>query len=895
MILTPGVRLGSYEILSPLGAGGMGEVYRALDSRLGRQVAIKVLPEGFASDADRLARLQREAQLLATLNHPNIAAIYHLDESEGARFLVLELVDGQTLADMVRRGPVPLDDTIAIARQIAEAIEAAHDKGIVHRDLKPANVKITPDGTVKVLDFGLAKFSEELAPPATLSLSPTRTTPGTMQGVILGTAAYMSPEQARGKDVDRRSDIWSFGCVVYELLTGRQAFEGETVTDLFASVLKGEPDWTALPTATPDPLRLLLKRCLQKDLRRRLQHIGEARIALEEAPSFQPAPAPPATAPVTTPPRRPTLWMVSTACLLLAVIGLVAAGLVFYRSLEAPRAVQFLITPPEKTVFQSGDSSNFALPSLSPDGRHIAFTARDQSGRAMLWVRSLDVITPRLLSGTDGASRPFWSPDSRAIAFFADGRLKRIDATGGPVQSICDAGLARGGTWNRDGVILFAPGTNVPISRVSAAGGQPVPATRLVEGQFGHRAPSFLPDGRHFLYYALSTNRGDEPSVIYVGTLDSLDVRRLAASDSNAMYAPSGDLLFIRQGNLLRQPFDLDKLVLHGDPTPVAEQIGAGGNQGEFSVSENGVLAYKKSGLFFDVQLAWVDRSGKVLETVGQPGAYRGIDVSPDGTRIAVHRHEGSGGDIWLFEPSKTMPRLTFNPSQDNSNPIWSPDGKRLVFASRRNSKWGIYVMPTDGTGGEKLLYESTLLTIPMAWSPSGDAIVFFLNDPKTSGDEWLLPLSGDRKPVAVIQGPGNEDAAQISSDGKWIAYRSNESGRPEVYVSAFPSGQGKRQVSRAGGGFPRWRRDGKELFFNAQGKILAVSVDSAGSAINLGNPIELFDSGDVATNHTGPFANYAIAPDGQKFLLPRPVNAEDIISSTAITVIVNWTASLKH
>jgi serine/threonine protein kinase len=596
MALSKGTILGTYEIVDSLGAGGMGEVYRANDSKLGRKVAIKVLPEGLASNAERVARLDREAHLLASLNHPNIAAIYDLAESNGTRFLVMELVPGETLAETIQRGPVPVDEVIGICRQIAEAVEAAHDKGIVHRDLKPANVKITPDGKVKVLDFGLAKFSDPAEAPASPSQFPTRTAQGTMHGVILGTVAYMSPEQTRGKEVDRRSDIWSFGCIAFELLTGKPPFAAETVSDLFASILTREPDWNELPESTPDSLRRLLERCLQKDPRRRLQHIGEARIALDEVGALQPAPQAPSTAQAVGQTRRRTFWMATIAVLVLAAIGLAAAVAQLYRSIEEPRVVRFYFSAPDKAVFTGGDTNNFMLPSISPDGRRVAFTARDSAGKTLLWVRSLDTLTPQALTGTDGASRPFWSPDSRSIAFFADGRLKRIDAVGGSVRNLCEAVQPRGGTWNRDDVLLFAASSNGPIFRVAAGGGQPVAVTKVVEGQFSHRAPSFLPDGRHFLYYVLGQAGG-----VFMGSLESPESKRLASADSGALYSASGDLLFMRQGNLLRQSFDLRNLVLHGDPTPVAEQVGIGAGQAN--------SLFRRTALWFTKREALVMRS----------------------------------------------------------------------------------------------------------------------------------------------------------------------------------------------------------------------------------------------------------------------------------------------
>src|SRR5262245_1442773 len=789
MALSKGTLLGTYEILETLGTGGMGEVYRAHDSKLGRKVAIKILPDGFTHDPERLARFEREAHLLASLNHPNIAAIYDLAEWNGTRFLVLELVPGETLAETVGRGSIPVDEALTICRQIAEALEAAHEKGIVHRDLKPANIKLTPEGKVKVLDFSLGKLSEPEGPVGSLSHSPTITGRGTMEGVILGTAAYMSPEQARGKEVDRRTDIWSFGCVVLELLTGKQAFNGETVTDLFATILKGEPDWSALPVSTPHAIRLLLRQCLQKDARRRLQHIGDARITMEDAALDIGMPAAAAVAGITRT-RRPTLWIGIAAVLLVSVITLGAALVILYRSREEPRVVQFSVSPPPNTSFESGTVAPYnTVASISPDGRRLAFIVANNLIQRSLWVRSLDAVTPQSIPGTDNAASPFWSPDSRSIAFFANGRLKKVDLAGGPPQTVCDVtSLPYGGTWNRDGLILFAPAANGPLYRVASVGGEQMAVTKLSSGQTAHRSPWFLPDGRRFLYLVLGS---PEIAGVYLGALDSTASKRLLAADTNAIYSPTGHLLFVRQGVLLRQPFDVKKLALFGEAAPIAESIAVSTSVGAFSVSENGVLAYWTGQIVPDMTLTWLDRSGKLIETIGSPGSYRGVDLSPDGSRLAVHRHEGNGGDIWIFESSRgPMSRLTFDPALDNSSPVWSPDGTRLVFASLRNQKWGLYVKRADGSGGEERLLENDLLTAPMAWSTDGNFIVFRFVDSKTQADEWLLPLKGDRKPMPLLHEPINELRAQISPDGKWIAYDSNETGGTEIYVRPLPSGE---------------------------------------------------------------------------------------------------------
>ena len=877
MALATGTKLGPYEIQSPLGAGGMGEVYRARDTRLKRDVALKVLPEAFASDPDRMLRFQREAEVLASLNHPNIAAIYGVEE----RALVMELVEGATLPC-----PVPLETALQYAKQIAEALEYAHERGVIHRDLKPANVKVTADAVVKLLDFGLAKAIED--PRGTgedPSQSPTLTLGATRMGVILGTAAYMSPEQASGKTADRRADIWSFGAVLFEMLSGKKAFEGESVSDTLASVLKLEPEWDALPKDTPAAVKTLVRRCLTKDRKQRLQAIGEARIVLEQ-PKAE-------TAPAQAEGRATKNW---AAWAVAAVLAVATAGLGFvaYRHAAepAPRAAKLSLLPPENGGFFTANS----LFSVSPDGREVVFPAT-VGGKSSLWVRSLDSLTARPLAGTDGATFPFWSPDSRSVGFFADGKLKRIDLAGSSVVTLCDAGPGRGGSWSPNGVILFVPGTLTGVFRVSAAGGTATPVTVLDggAGENAHRYPWFLPDGRHYLYTARNLNR--EKTIVYLADIEANDDRKtrraIFSVNSNVVYAPPGYLLFTRDQTLMAQPFNTAEGRLAGDPQPIADRLSyvSLDIRGAFSVSENGVLAYL-SGSLFGEQLTWVDRSGKELGVVSRSGFYQWPFLSPDGKTIVVDRVDlrSSAFDLWLLNPEHgTETRFTFGPGSSQF-PIWSPDGSRVAFRGPRadTATVTIYQRATSGATQSEVLdtMPASEATHPLDWSHDGRYLVEQRIDVKTGLDIWVLPFFGDRKAFPYLNSPYNEGYARLSPDGRWLVYQSNESTRDEIYVGTFPTLTRKWQISANGGNHPRWSRDGKELFFIADGKMMAVPVKS-GPQFDYGAPHALFD----ARMSTVGDRWYDVATDG-RFLIPRQL--EDA-RQDPMTVVLNWQAGLKR
>jgi Tol biopolymer transport system component len=906
MAITIGTQLGSHEITALLGKGGMGEVYRARDTKLKREVAIKILPEEFARDSDRVSRFQREAEVLASLNHPNIAAIYDLQESAGSRYLVLELVEGETLAERLARGSIPVEEALGIAKSICEALEGAHDKGIIHRDLKPANVKLTPDGKVKVLDFGLAKAINSTPAPSALSNSPTMIS-GTMGGVILGTAAYMSPEQAKGMSADARSDLFSFGTVLYEMLTGRQAFQGETGSEILASVLIRDPDFTVLPAGLNSRLYDLLKRCLEKNSKRRWHCAGDLRTELEAVASDLRPKAEPAAASIG---RSTMLWKI--ASLLLVVAAVLGFGLGYiYRVPAAATQARFFVVAPEKTSFVTGGRPGTSAV-ISPDGRKLAFTAADANGKIQIWVRGIDSLAAQPLAGTDGANFPFWSPDSRFIAYFAQDKLMKVDTTGGPPQTLANAPNQRGGTWSREGVIVFGSGGtggNLVLYRVSSGGGQPVAFTKsLPSGDGGHRFPSFLPDQHHVLFHL----QGSEPAGIYVASIDSGEMKRIVGTTgrdvSSAVYIAPGYLLFAREGTLLAQAFNPKTLQLSEEPFPIAEGVLTGVFNGvaAFSVSDKGVLAYGTGAVSgSDEQLVWTDRTGKQIEAVAQRGNYMGLDLSPDGKTIAAHRHDTSdGGDIWLLDASRgTNLRFTFDATRDNVSPVWSPDGSQIFYAVVQSGKWKILQKASTGAATEELLLQSDSPVLPQSVSPDGKSLVYLVSNAKTRNDLWLLPLSGDRKPAPLVVGVGDQQRAQISPDGKWLAYQSNETGNIEIYIVPFPSGAGKWQISNSTGFAPRWRHDGRELFYisatDERRKFMAIEIDARGPKLEPGVPRELFTTIVANPPHSGgPSSVYAVSGDGQRFLIQTLVSRFQQTEGSGgapIVIVLNLLEDLKQ
>ena len=895
MALAPGVRLGPYEIVAPLGAGGMGEVYRARDTRLDRSVAIKVLPPELAADPQLRDRFDREARAVSSLNHPHICALYDVGHDSDVDFLVLELLEGQTLAERLSKGPLPVDEALRCAMQICDALDKAHRSGIVHRDLKPANVMLTKSGA-KLLDFGLAKAPAPVVATSGLSMLPTTPPTLTAQGTILGTFQYMAPEQIEGLEADPRTDIFALGAVLFEMLTGRPAFEGKTRASLLGAILKDTPPRVStLQPVAPPALDRVIGTCLEKDPDDRYQ---SARDLLRDL-KWVATTGTPATPTAAASPRRVVRTV--AAAVTLAVCGAVTGALALrqFRPVTGTEPIQFTVTAPEGHPFggpPAGGTGGATQLALSPDGRQLAFVAAEHD-TFQIWIRSAAAVAPRLIAGTDGAAFPFWSPDGRHLAFFADGKLKRTAVAGGPPIVLCDAPNARGGTWSRDNVILFGAGSNSePIRRVSAAGGTPVPASRLdtAYGDTYHRWPSFLPDGRHFVFTAAIGVCCPAPKTaeIRVGTLDSTDVLRLFQVDSAVQYA-SGHLLYSRDGTLMAQPFDAAALKSTGEAFPVAEHVRVEGSRyASFSASANGVLAYGLGLSESSNRLTWRDRAGRVGESIGEPARLVGMALSPDERRVAVTVRTGNDQDIWIADAQRgTTSRFTFDPGVDLA-PVWSPDGSHIVYEAARNGVMGLRLMLASGASNEEtLLEERGGIVTPTDWSHDGRYILFERSTTsRQASDIWALPLFGDRKPFAVIATPFVDLAAVFSPDGRWIAYQSNETGSPEVYVQPFPPTGGKYQASKNGGRMPIWSADGKELYYiePRDDRLMAVAVDGSHAEFEMAAAQALFVSGAAVG---GTNREYAVSKDRQRFLINM---RGDQATAEPITVVVNWLAAVQ-
>jgi serine/threonine protein kinase len=871
----------------------MGEVYRARDAKLKRDVAIKILPEEFSRDSDRVTRFQREAEALAALNHQNIAGIYDLQQSEKTRFLVLELVEGETLADIIhKRGALPLDEVLSIAKQICEALEAAHEKGIVHRDLKPANVKILPDGKVKVLDFGLAKALDITPADPALSNSPTLSMAATNAGIILGTAAYMSPEQAKGRSVDRRTDIFAFGCVLFEIVTGQPAFDGEDVTDILSRILQRDPDWTRLPGNVPPPIQTLLRICLEKDVKKRRQTAADVRIDLDQTTA-----SPAKDRPLVAAHSTPWAWIASFT---------IAVALIWALMIPAVHHLQETAPPELRLEINTPSTASPLEFALSPDGRFIVVVASGD-GPQRLWLRALDKTGAQPIVGTEGANYPFWSPDSRSIGFFASNKLYRIDVTGGPPQVITNASIARGGAWNSAGTILFCESVSSPMFRVPASGGEPVVAIPLDTSRYiGYRYPQFLPDGQHFLFYAQGAA---DVGGIFLGSLSGEEPKRLTAADTAGAYVKPDWVVFVRQGTLVARHLDLAHRTLTGDPIVVADPIAYDGSTflGAFSISTDGRIAYRSGGAELR-QLQWFDRAGKALGPAGEPdpNGLLAPELSPDERRVAMDRTIQTNRDIWLMDLMRGgLTRLTFDPAIDGF-PVWSPDGTKIVFESSRKGSYDMWLMLANKTGSEELLFGTPMNEWPVHWSKDGRFLLYYQSGSTTGSDLWALPMSGGetqghqatavnneqgRKPIVVANTKFEERQGQFSPDGRWVAYETNESGRFEIVVQPFPDPSSKVQVSTNGGTQPRWRADGKELYFIAPDrKLMAVPVTVVGTNFEPGKPVPLFQTRIMIGPAAAFRAQYAVSHD-DRFLIAQLVEESNV---TPITLILNWNPDQK-
>jgi serine/threonine-protein kinase len=897
MALVPGTRFGGYEILALIGSGGMGEVYQAKDTRLHRDVAIKVLPTEVASDHDRLSRFDREAQLLASLNHPNIAQIYGVEDSTGVPALVMELVEGPTLADRIARGPIPFDEALPIATQIAEALEAAHEQGIIHRDLKPANIKVRPDGTVKVLDFGLAKALEPVASaPGNATMSPTLSIHATQAGIILGTAVYMAPEQARGRPADKRSDVWAFGAVVYEMLTGQCAFNGDSVTDIVAAIVRDEPDWSLLPPQVMPAMRTVVARCLAKDRRLRIPEMSVVRFLMADANESRP-PAEQTRGSVS---RHSVSRIAAAVAALSAIVTAVAAWwIVQSRPSPAPRPAHFVLVMPPDLPVQTGVPDRSIA--IAPDGAHIvSINSMIGGGGGQLMVRALDQLDPQPIKGAVLARAPFVSPDSRWIGYFENGELRKVSMSGGAPITICPvSGGTRGSTWGPDKTIVYATNdASTGLFIVSADGGEPKVLTRpdTAHGEMDHLFPSFLPGGRSVLFSIATTGSIDN------GMIAALDLKTgerkiLVRGGSFAEYAASGHLLYASGGAVRAVRFDPNRLEVLGDPVIVADQVRTeSSGAAQFSVAPTGAFAYVSGGSGDSEArtLVWVDRRGGETPLSVPVHAYIHPRLSPDGSRVAVaiiNRDQG----IWIWDLARQMlTPLTFGPAAADSYPVWTPDGRRLLFRSGRSGIPNVFWQLADGTGTVEQLYPGNqLLLIPHAITPDGNTLVV-----QAGSHLGVMRLDDRQKITTIAEAPGIQGNAALSPDGHWLAYNSTESGSPQIIVRPFPNvDAGRWQVSNSGGFKPAWGSGGRELFFVSSagfgGSVMTVSVHTDGG-FTFDSATKLFDARPYY--FTPPNRTYDVTADGQRFLMIKLITpTSETTREPARTVLVlDWFEELK-
>ncbi|HVS87361.1 MAG TPA: protein kinase [Candidatus Acidoferrum sp.] len=880
MGLATGTKLGPYEIQSPLGAGGMGEVYRASDTRLERTVAIKILPAQFSSDPVRKQRFEREAKTISSLNHPHICVLYDVGHQDGMDYLVMECVEGETLAKRLEKGPLPLDQVLKYGAQISDALDKAHRSGVVHRDLKPGNIMLTPTGA-KLLDFGLAKPAAALASAATLTA--VQAAPVTEEGTIVGTFQYMSPEQVEGKEVDGRSDIFSLGAVLYEMGTGKRAFEGKSQLSVVSSILEKEPEpISALKPLTPPAFDHTIRRCLAKDPEERWQTARDLALELKWIAEGGSQAREAGRVPAGRRRWEHASWLLAVTFFLLMMVGGAAWWQASYRR---PHPMYFHTYVP----FPANDLA------LSPDGRMLAMVAySQQANNYALWTYEVGGQRANSLDGTQGASYPFWSPDGRSIGFFADGKLKKVDLPGGQVQVLCDAPNGRGGTWNRDGVIVFTPNPFGGLFRVSSWGGSPVEMTKPDTSRFetDHRWPVFLPDGKHFLYLAANFTGKVENNAIFLGSLDSQERRLLVSTSANAAYAEPGYLLYLRDNKtLVAQRFDRRRYVLSGEPHTLTDEVLYFPQvyRAVFSVSSGEVLVTQTGKGASLSQLTWFDRSGKPAGTVGMPGPYENVRLSPEGRRVATDQTDPDGReiDIWIHEPGRgARTRLTFDPGSDQT-PIWSPDGRQILFNSSRKLGVQLYLKNADGSGSEEQMVDPGV-TVPVNvwdWSRDGKYVLF------RKGNELWSVSWPERVVKPLLQAKWTVRNAQFSPDDRWMSYASNETGSMEIYVSPFPSGNGKWQVSSAGGQEPRWRQDGKELFYlSSDGKMMAVAVKT-GASFEAGSPVALFQTHRRQPISAQDVFSYDVSGDGQRFLI---ITKMDEANAAPLSVLLNWASEME-
>jgi eukaryotic-like serine/threonine-protein kinase len=897
MPLASGTKLGPYEIQAQLGAGGMGEVYRALDTRLDRTVAIKVLASHLSSSPELKQRMEREGRAISSLNHPRICQLYDIGSQNGIDYLVMEFLQGETLAEMLRRGPLQLSEVLKIGIDVAEALAVAHRQGIVHRDLKPGNIMITSDGA-KLMDFGLAKpiglpsssSSSASAPSFTAAPTlsgPTPLSPLTTAGSIVGTIQYMSPEQIEGKDADARSDIFAFGAVLYEMVAGKRPFAGKSQISLASSILESDPQpLNSLQPQTPAALEHVIKTCLQKNPGERYLAAHDIKLELRWIASERPAvAASSATPPEAGKTRERFFW----AAGILIVFAFSLFGGAFLNRSQPQQSTRTVIDPPEKTTLAlNGDFAG--PPVLSPDGKNLAFVATGSDSKTLIWLRAMNSLQAHPLAGTDGATFPFWSPDGRSLGFFAEGQLKTTDLNGGAPVVLCEAQFGRGGAWGREGVIIFSPSTLTPLMRVSASGGTPQPLTKLDPAlHTSHRWPFFLPDGRHFLYLGVHHDPSKSGNnAIYYASVDGKENRILFRSLSNAIYS-SGYLLFARGDQLMAQPFDPDRGKLSGEP----ETVGGGVVNDvstwhiDASASSDGLVVLGSGGAP-DMQLVWMDRAGKQIATVADMLAnLQTARISPQGDRLTLQIDNGVN-DIWVLDLARGVrTRFTFGPVA-NMYPVWSPDGKWIVYTSDRNGKSNLLRKHSDGSGAEELLLTDQQVMTASDWSRDGKYIIYSRGALGSQSAIWALPVEGERKPWLVVPENASVDNGSLSPDGRWLAYSSTESGVPQIYVVPFRGGQGKWQVSSQSGTQPKWSRDGKELFFfQITGLVVtAVPVKETNGALEFGNAQPLARNPAWVAG----FDAYDVSPDGKKILLHMISQAVN----QSLTVITNFPAELK-